>query len=48
MTEVNDPSVGDIYIANNGNEYYAIKITSIDVDYTAKSNNGQMTFTYKK
>ena len=48
MTEVNNPSVGDIYIANNGNEYYAIKITSINVDYTAKSNNGQMTFTYKK
>jgi len=47
ITEVTNPSVGDIYIANKDNDYYAIKITGLNVDYT-KSNHGQLTFTYKK
>ncbi len=44
---VTNPVVDDIYIAKKGNEYYVIKITSLNSDAT-KSNAGQIKFSYKK
>jgi len=44
---VTNPAVDDVYIAKKGNEYYVIKITSLNSDAT-KSNAGQIKFSYKK